>query len=129
MVIAAYTFVDGAGARVSGNAISYTLWMALLPPVLLFAWAFWRRGALPVILHVKYTWKRGLFGGASSIASYGLALWAMTKAPVATVAALRETAILFALVISVVVLKEKASIWRYIAGAIIAAGVLVLKLA
>ena len=52
----------------------------------------------------------------------------MTKAPVAMVAALRETSILFALVISVVVLKERSSIWRYVAGAIIAAGVLVLRL-
>ena len=72
---------------------------------------------------------RGLFGGLGSISSYGLALWAMTKAPVATVAALRESAILFALFISVFILKETASIWRYIAGAVIAAGVLVLKLA
>jgi uncharacterized membrane protein len=52
----------------------------------------------------------------------------MTKAPVATVAALRESSILFAMVISVVVLKEKSSTWRYIAGAIIAAGVLILRL-
>lgn len=129
IVIATYTFVDGAGARVSGNAISYTLWMALLPPVLLFAWAVARRGRLTVWNHVRRNWARGLFGGAGSIASYGLALWAMTKAPVATVAALRETAILFALLISVFILKEKASIWRYIAGAVIACGVLVLKLA
>ena len=128
-VIATYTFVDGAGARISGNAISYTLWMSLLPPVLLFAWAVLRRGSRPVWNHVRRNWARGLLGGAGSIASYGLALWAMTKAPVATVAALRETAILFALVISVLILKEKASIWRYIAGAVIAAGVLVLKLA
>ena len=128
-VIATYTFVDGAGARVSGNAVSYTLWMSLLPPVLLFGWAILRRGSRPVWNHVRQNWARGLFGGAGSIASYGLALWAMTKAPVATVAALRETAILFALLISVFILKEKASIWRYIAGAVIAAGVLVLKLA
>jgi drug/metabolite transporter (DMT)-like permease len=52
----------------------------------------------------------------------------MTKAPVATVAALRETSILFALIISVVVLKERASPWRYLAGAIIAGGGLMLKL-
>ncbi|WP_440982199.1 EamA family transporter [Shinella sumterensis] len=129
VVIATYTFVDGAGARVSGNAISYTLWMALLPPVLLFAWAIARRGTAPVWNHVRRNWARGLFGGAGSIASYGLALWAMTRAPVATVAALRETAILFALLISVFILKEKASIWRYVAGAVIACGVLVLKLA
>lgn len=129
IVIATYTFVDGAGARASGNAVSYTLWMALLPPVLLFAWAVYRRGTSTVWTHVRRNWARGLFGGAGSIASYGLALWAMTKAPVATVAALRETAILFALLISVFILKETASIWRYLAGAVIACGVLVLKLA
>ncbi|MDX3928665.1 MAG: DMT family transporter [Shinella sp.] len=128
VVIAGYTFVDGAGARISGNAISYTLWMSLLPPVLLFGWAVSRRGGAAVVNHIRRNWWRGLLGGAGSIASYGLALWAMTRAPVATVAALRETAILFALLISVVVLKEKASIWRYIAGGVIAAGVLVLRL-
>jgi drug/metabolite transporter (DMT)-like permease len=128
-VIATYTYVDGIGARLSGNPVSYTLWMALLPPVLLFAWAISQRGAATVATHVRRNWLRGLVGGAGSIASYGFALWAMTKAPVATVAALRETAILFALVISVTVLKEKASVWRYIAGVVIALGGLLLKLA
>ncbi|RUM21228.1 hypothetical protein EFQ99_27465 [Rhizobium vallis] len=128
-VIASYTYVDGIGARLSGNAVSYTLWMSLLPPVLLFAWATSQRGTLAVARHIRRNWWRGLIGGAGSIASYGLALWAMTKAPVATVAALRETAILFALVISVTVFKEKASIWRYVAGVVIAIGGLMLKLA
>jgi drug/metabolite transporter (DMT)-like permease len=128
-VIATYTFVDAAGARASGNAVSYTLWMSLLPPVLLFGFAVSQRGTGLVWAHVRRSWARGLIGGAGSIASYGLALWAMTKSPVATVAALRETAILFALLISVFLLKEKASIWRYVAGGVIAAGVLVLKLA
>ncbi|PWE52386.1 hypothetical protein DEM27_31035 [Metarhizobium album] len=128
VVIATYTFVDGIGARAAGNAVSYTLWMSLLPPVLLFAWAFSRRGVGPVLIYVRFNWGRGLLGGAGSIASYGLALWAMTKAPVATVAALRETAILFAIVISVVFLKEKASIWRYVAAGVIACGVLIMRL-
>ncbi|QFY59807.1 EamA family transporter [Rhizobium grahamii] len=128
-VIATYTYVDGIGARISGNAISYTLWMSLLPPILLLTWAVSKRGAVAVAVHVRYNWWRGLIGGGGSIASYGLALWAMTKAPVATVAALRETSILFALLISVIVLKEKASPWRYLAGAIIALGGLILKLA
>jgi drug/metabolite transporter (DMT)-like permease len=128
-VIASYTYVDGIGARLSGNAISYTLWMSLLPPILLFAWAIARRGHGAVRLHVRRNWRRGLIGGAGSIASYGLALWAMTRAPIAVVAALRETAIVFALIISVAVLKERATPSRYIAGAIIAIGVLVLKLA
>lgn len=128
VVIATYTFVDGLGARTSGNAISYTLWMSLLPPILLFGWAFYGRGSAVVVPYVKREWIRGWMGGAGSIASYGLALWAMTKAPVASVAALRETSILFALLISVFILKEKASVWRYAAGALIALGGLILKL-
>ncbi|WP_296020844.1 DMT family transporter [uncultured Agrobacterium sp.] len=128
VVIAGYTFVDGVGARRSGNAVSYTLWMSLLPPFLLFSYAFYQRGYLPVMQHVKRNWWRGLAGGGGSILSYGLALWAMTKAPVAVVAALRETSILFAIVISVFLLKEKASVWRYVAGGVIASGVLIMRL-
>ncbi len=128
VVIAGYTFVDGVGARLSASSISYTLWMSLMPPTLLFSWALYRRGWAPVSYHVRRNWWRGMAGGAGSIISYGLALWAMTKAPVAVVAALRETSILFAVVISVLILKEKASIWRYVAGAIIALGVLIMRL-
>jgi len=129
VVIACYTFVDGIGARLALNPISYTLWMALLPPVLLFAWAFYKRGFAPVLFHVRHQWWRGLIGGAGSIGSYGLALWAMTKAPVATVAALRETSILFAIVISIVFLKERVSLFRIAAACLIALGALLLKLA
>lgn len=127
-VIAAYTYVDGLGARAAGDPITYTLWICILPPLLLFSFAFFMRGVRPVLTHVRRTWRRGLFGGAGSVASYGLALYAMTKAPIAAVAALRETSILFALIISVVFLKEKASIWRYIAGGVIALGALIMKL-
>lgn len=128
LVIALYTFVDGIGARVAGNPVAYTLWISLFPPIPLFAWAIARRGLRPVLSHIRYNWWRGLIGGAGSIGAYGLALWAMTKAPVATVAALRETAILFAIVISIVFLKEKVSIWRIAAACLIATGALLLKL-
>ncbi|KIQ01421.1 membrane protein [Agrobacterium tumefaciens] len=128
VVIAGYTFVDGVGARLSTSPLSYTLWMSLLPPMMLFSWAFYQRGWQPVATHVRQHWWRGLAGGAGSILSYGLALWAMTKAPVAVVAALRETSILFAIVISVVILNEKASLWRYLAGGVIALGVLTMRL-
>lgn len=127
-VIALYTFVDGIGARLSGDPVGYTLWICILPPIPLFAYAFLRRGVGPVVAHVKSSWQRGLFGGIGSVLSYGLALYAMTRAPIAAVAALRETSIFFALLISVVILKEKASVWRYLAGGLIMAGALVLKL-
>ena len=129
VVIASYTFVDGIGARLALNPVSYTLWMALLPPVLLFAWAFYKRGVAPVLFHVRHQWWRGLIGGGGSLGAYGLALWAMTKAPVATVAALRETSILFAIVISIVFLKERVSAFRIAAACLIALGALMLKLA
>lgn len=128
-VIASYTYIDGIGARLAQNPISYTLWMALLPPVLLFAWAFHKRGVGPVVFHIRHQWWRGLIGGGGSLAAYGLALWAMTKAPVATVAALRETSILFAVIISIVFLKERVSPFRIAAAGLIAAGALLLKLA
>ena len=128
LVIATYTFVDGAGARASGNAVSYTLWMSLLPPVLLFAWAVSRRGSATVWNHVRRNWARGLFGGAGSIASYGLALWAMTQAPVALVAALRETSILFAVLIGWLVFGEKMTRDKAMAAGLIVAGVIVTRL-
>lgn len=128
LVISLYTYVDGIGARAAGHPIAYTLWICILPPIPLFAFAFATRGRNTVVRHVRATWKRGLFGGAGSVASYGLALYAMTRAPIAAVAALRETSILFALLISVLILKERASPWRYVAGAVIAAGGLAMKL-
>jgi drug/metabolite transporter (DMT)-like permease len=127
-VIAAYTYVDGLGARVAGNPITYTLWICILPPIPLFAVAFAMRGTKPVLAHVKSTWKRGIFGGAGSVLSYGLALYAMTRAPIAAVAALRETSILFALLISVFIFHERASHWRYVAATMIAIGALTMKL-
>lgn len=128
LVISSYTYVDGIGARMAGDPIAYTLWICILPPIPLFAFAFATRGTSVVTTHVRSSWKRGLFGGIGSVASYGLALYAMTKAPIAAVAALRETSILFALVISVLILKERASPWRYVAGAVIAVGGLAMKL-
>jgi drug/metabolite transporter (DMT)-like permease len=128
VVISGYTYVDGIGARRAGDPIAYTLWICILPPLLLFSFAFARRGVAPVLKHVRLTWRRGLFGGAGSLASYGLALYAMTRAPIAAIAALRETSIFFALLISIFILKEKASPWRYVAGALIALGALTMKL-
>lgn len=128
LVIATYTLNDGAGVRASGAPVGYTLWVCLLtaPPVI--GWALWRRGAA-LARQVARAWRDGLIGGAGTLASYGVALWAMTLAPVAMVAALRETSILFATGISALVLGETVG-WRRIAAvAGIAAGAVVLRLA
>jgi drug/metabolite transporter (DMT)-like permease len=127
LVIATYTLNDGAGARASGAPIGYTLWLCLLtaPPVL--ALALWLRGVGFGTVVVR-AWRDGVIGGFGTLASYGVALWAMTLAPVAMVAALRETSILFATAISAFILGERVSPQRIAAVAVIAAGAAALRL-
>lgn len=128
VVIASYTLVDGAGVRASGEPVAYTLWLNLLSGAPLLVWvlaARWR-SFLP---YARANLGVGVIGGAGTLTSYGLALWAMTHAPVAVIAALRETSILFATVIAVVVLKERLSPARIAAAGLIAVGAIVLRLA
>lgn len=127
VVIATYTLVDAQGARLSGHALSYTLWLFLLSGLALPAWALCvRRAAL--LAYLRGNWLRGLVGGAGTTASYAIALWAMTLAPVAIIAALRETSILFALLISALLLKERISRRRILAAVLIVAGVVALRI-
>lgn len=127
-VIASYTLTDAAGVRLSGAPIGYTLWVCIVtaPPVL--ALALWRRG--PALLgQLARSWRDGLIGGLGTMSSYGIALWAMTLAPVAMVAALRETSILFATGISALVLGENVGLPRVASVLFIAAGAAALRLA
>jgi drug/metabolite transporter (DMT)-like permease len=126
-IIAAYTLVDGAGVRVSGNAVSYVVWLCALEGLPFVAWVLLRHGDGGGA-YLRRRWRRGIAGGAASVAAYGIALWAMTRAPVAAVAALREVSVLFAALIGAFVLKEGFG-WRRMAGAaVVVAGVAALKL-
>ena len=127
LVIAGYTLIDGLGVRKSGAPAAYTLWIFLLTGIPLAAWALAARRAA-FCRYVAGNWRLGAVGGAGTVASYGLALWAMTHAPIATVSALRETSILFGVVISAWVLKEHLTRVRIIAACIIAVGAMVLRL-
>ncbi len=125
-VIVSYTLVDGLGARLSGNAFSYTGWMLLLTGALVFIAALALRGRL-VVDHVMAHWKKGMVGGGCTFASYSLALWAMTRVPIAPVAALRETSIIFSTLLAVFVLKERITLLRYASIAVVTAGAIMLK--
>ncbi|MGA0603206.1 EamA family transporter [Caulobacter sp. KR2-114] len=127
VVIAAYTLVDGLGVRRSGAPAAYTLWLFLLTGIVLVVGALATRGPAFVV-QARRRWPTGLAGGAGATASYGLALWAMTEAPVAKVAALRETSIVFGAAISVLVLKERPRVIRLLAACAIAAGAATLRL-
>jgi drug/metabolite transporter (DMT)-like permease len=128
VVIAAYTLIDGAGVRRSMAPAAYAAWLFLLTAIPLTGWVIAKKGTLFRRYAAKH-FRIGIIGGLGSCASYGLALWAMTQAPVAIVAALRETSILFATVIAALVLKERVSPQRVIAACVIAAGAAVLRLA
>lgn len=126
-VIAAYTLVDGAGVRRSGAPGAYTLWIFLITG--LAAWPLAARRRLPALLaHARAQPLMAPLGGLASLASYGIALWAMTRAPVAAVAALRETSILFATAIAAFVLREPVGRARVAAACLIACGAMAMRL-
>jgi drug/metabolite transporter (DMT)-like permease len=127
-IIAAYTLIDGVGARASGTPAAYTLWLSLLTGAAMVCWAIAARG-VALISYARRTWHVGLIGGLGTIVSYTIALWAMTLAPIAMVAALRETSILFATAISAFILRERVGPARVAAAAIIASGTMLLRLA
>jgi drug/metabolite transporter (DMT)-like permease len=126
-IIACYTLVDGAGARASGNALSYVLWLIFLEGIPFMAWVVARRGGAAVT-YMQRSGRVAIIGGGCSLAAYGIVLWAMTRAPIAAVAALRETSVLFAALIGSLVLKEGFG-WRRLAGAAsVVVGIFALKL-
>jgi len=127
-VIALYTLVDGQGARLSGHAFSYTAWVFLLTAVLLLGLATVLRGRA-LLLATPHAWRHGLLGGAGTLGAYSLALWAMAQAPIATVAALRETSIVFAALIGVLFLGERPGRQRWLAVGLVCLGAAAIKLA
>jgi drug/metabolite transporter (DMT)-like permease len=129
VTICAYSVVDGVGARLAGsgkaNAYSALLFVAMAPVTV--AYALVRRGPSVIPVMLGY-WKIGLGGGALAVISYSIAIWAMTVAPIAMVAALRETSVLFGALIAVIVLKEPLRASRFIAAAMIVAGLVLIRL-
>ena len=125
-VIASYTLIDGIGVRLSGAPAAYTMWIFVLNGAGLLLWTLLRRRA-DLLAYAKTQWHLAAFGGFGTLASYGLALWAMTQAPVAAIAALRETSILFAIAIAALFLREKISPRRYLSIALIAAGAVLMR--
>lgn len=126
-IIGVYTLIDGAGARASGNALSYVAWLTFLEAALFLAWVRWHRG-VAAVSYVRARWRRGMVGGFFSVAAYGIVLWAMTRAPVAAVSALRETSVLFAAIIGAFVLKERLGLARIAGATGVVLGVAALKL-
>lgn len=109
LFIASYSLIDGQGARISGTSLGFYSWLVLGNGLLMILYLLLRaRTALETIVtkgrHVF------LFGGSASFIAYAIITWAFTQAPIALVTALRETSIVFALLIGVLFLKERLNL-------------------
>jgi uncharacterized membrane protein len=125
LTIASYTLVDGLGVRASHNPYGYAGLLFLLqgPVFPLIAvirrpLSQWRNGPLV---------SRGLVAGVLSLAAYGIVLWAQSRSPLAEVAAVRETSVIFAALIGMIFLKERFGPRRVAAAVVIAAGIVLIS--
>ncbi len=126
LTICAYSVVDGIGARLAGDPNAYSLALFVLNAAALVPYALYRNGC-DVIPAMRLYWRRGFAGGALQLISYGTVLWAMTLAPIAIVAALRETSVLFGAAIAVIVLKEPLRATRIVAALLILCGLVLIR--
>ena len=127
VIIAAYTLVDSTGARASGNPLAYVCWLLALEGLPYLAFVLWR-GRRAAVSYLIRSQRLAWIGGFGSLAAYAIVLWAMTRAPVAAVAALRETSVIFAALIGAVWLKEGFGMMRLVGAASVVAGIAALKL-
>ena len=119
--VAAYTALDAYGVRLNRDWLGFTVWLVIADSALFLtyaiatrrgaAWAQWRR-----------TWGRTLTSGVLGLASYGVFMWALGRAQVGAVAALRETSILFAALLGTMLLKERMTRARIVSSLLVAAG-------
>ncbi len=126
LIIALYTLADGAGVRLAGGAERYVVWLFFFMG-LPFGLAVLAIKRATLLAHARREWRRGIAAAALSGLSYGIALWAMTRAPVAIVAALRETSVIFAALFGAWLLKEGHLKARLAGAAAVLAGLVFLK--
>jgi len=124
--IAAYTVIDGLGARAAIRVENYIVWLFVIEPIPLIAIsAAIRRGR--VVATVRSEWRKGTIGGVLSMAAYGLVIWAMSITPMTYVSALRETSVIVATLIGVRLLREPMGQRRIWSTTIVAAGIVLLN--
>ena len=124
---AGYSITDGMGARAAGDPILYVGWLMMVAGVFYVPVALAIKG--PDLLRAPpRAWGRGMAAGALSLGAYSIAVWAMTVAPIAVVAAVRETSILFAVLIGWLVFGEKMTRSKGLAAIVIVSGVVLTRL-
>ena len=126
-IIAFYTVLDGVGVRLSGNAMSYTLWLFLFNSWGILSIMTWKRSVSEVFMRARSGWRIALLGAGLSMGSYGIVLWAMTQSAIPAVAALREVSVIFAAVLGAWFLKESMGRWRILGASLVGVGAAVIR--
>ena len=124
---AGYTIFDGIGSRISTDPSSYIAWLFIITVPIFFSVILICQG-LKIFKIEQTTWKIGSVAGILSFGSYWVAIWAMTQAPIPLVAALRETSILFAVLIGIIIFRDKTNTKKIIAASLILAGIIIVRL-
>jgi drug/metabolite transporter (DMT)-like permease len=128
-IIALYTIVDGFGVRGATSAFSYIILLLFLDGFLYSSIVFNHRSwpLQELKLYFNQRWPFFLCGAVATMSSYGIALWAMTVAPISVISALREISVLFAVLIAVLFLKEKVGKFRWLGILLISIGMFIIK--
>jgi drug/metabolite transporter (DMT)-like permease len=126
--IASYSLVDGMGAREAGTALGFYGWLSTLNGIVFAAiMSIVQPGIVKRV--VCRDWRLALGGGGASFLAYAIVTWAFTVAPIPLVTALRETSIVFALLLGVVVLKERLDLAKVLATLCTVLGIGLLRVA
>ncbi|HWQ39689.1 MAG TPA: DMT family transporter [Burkholderiales bacterium] len=126
--IVAYTIVDGIGVRASGSAASYAAWMFCGLAIVMVAGGTTLLGK-SLLRALARRGRTALAGGAATLSAYGLVLWAMTRAPIGLVAALRESSVIFGTAFAAVLLRERFGASRWLAAGLVTLGAVAARLA
>lgn len=127
LATAAYTIVDGMGARLGGDPIAFVSWALFLTSLFFTPSAVMMRGR-GIFRADSRSWMSGAIAAGASFMAYAIVVWAMTEAPIALVAALRETSILFAVLIGWYFFGERMDKSKWIAATLIVAGVVLTRI-
>jgi drug/metabolite transporter (DMT)-like permease len=125
--IASYSLMDGLGAREAGTALGFYGWLSMVNGII-FALIMRVFKAGTVTRLVGRDWRLALRVGGASFSAYAMVIWAFTMAPIPLVTALRETSIIFALLLGVFVLKERLDLMKVFATACTLLGVGLLRI-
>ena len=127
--IASYSIVDGLGARKMGYALAYWGWVAIGNGALMTLWMLlFQPTSMAKVRLSSQNLTTLLLGGGASYLAYGIVTWAFTQAPIAVITALRETSVIFALLIGLIFLRERSTPMKIVACSMTVVGVICLRI-